>query len=170
MEGFPISYNFTCLVLLLASSLIVSLYYFLWRKPESCQLRLRKQGIRGPPPSFLMGNIPEIKQAFAQRRSESAPSIEDDGFSGFPSFKPWCNKYGNVYMFKLGALNFLYATDPFMVKVIKLFRSLDTGKLAYLQGGPGSFIRQRHCYRQMDRLGLTRRKILSPRLYVDKVN
>ncbi|KAJ6771917.1 CYTOCHROME P450 714C2-LIKE [Salix koriyanagi] len=141
MEGFPISYNFTCLVLLLALSLIVSLYYFLWRKPESFQLRLRKQGIRGPPPSFLMGNIPEIKQAFAQSRSESAPSIEDDGFSGFPSFKLWCKKYGNRYMFKLGALNFLRTGGVLL------------GKGIVTANGPA---------------WSHQRKILSPQLYVDK--
>ncbi|KAJ6324387.1 hypothetical protein OIU76_011648 [Salix suchowensis] len=167
MEGFPISYNFTCLVLLLALSLIVYLYYFLWRKPESCQLRLRKQGIRGPPPSFLMGNIPEIKQAFAQSRSESAPSIEDDGFSGFPSFKLWCKKYGNRYMFKLGALNFLYATDPFMVKAIKLFRSLDLGKPAYLQEDRGVLL-GKGIVTANGPAWSHQRKILSPQLYVDK--
>ncbi|KAJ6718843.1 CYTOCHROME P450 714C2-LIKE [Salix purpurea] len=174
MEGFPISYKFTCLVLLLALSLIVSLYYFLWRKPESCQLRLRKQGIRGPPPSFLMGNIPEIKQAIAQSRNESAPSrsestpsIEDDGFSGFPSFKLWCKKYGNRYMFKLGALHFLYATDPFMVKAIKLFRSLDLGKPAYLQEDRGVLL-GKGIITTNGPAWSHQRKILSPQLFVDK--
>ncbi|KAF9673959.1 hypothetical protein SADUNF_Sadunf10G0077900 [Salix dunnii] len=167
MEGFPISYNVTCLVLLLTLSLIVFLYYFLWWKPVSCQLRLRKQGIRGPPPNFLLGNIPEIKQAIAQSRSESTPSIEDDGFSGFPSFKLWCKKYGNRYMFKLGALHFLYATDPFMVKEMKLFRSLDLGKPAYLQKDRGVLL-GKGILTTNGPAWSHQRKILSPQLYVDK--
>ncbi|KAG6759567.1 hypothetical protein POTOM_036050 [Populus tomentosa] len=164
MEGFPISYNFTCLVLLLTWSLIVYLYYSFWWRPE---LRLRKQGIRGPPPNFLLGNIPEIKQAIVQNRSESTPSIESDGFSGFPSFKQWCRKYGNTYMFKLGTLHFLYATNPSMVKEIKLFRSLNLGKPTYLQKDRGVLL-GKGIITTNGPAWSHQRKILSPQLYVDK--
>ncbi|XP_011015063.1 PREDICTED: cytochrome P450 714C2-like [Populus euphratica] len=164
MEGFPISYNFTRLVLLLTWSLIVYLYYSFWWRPE---LRLRKQGIRGPPPNFLLGNIPEIKQAIVQNRSESTPSIEGDSFSGFPSFKQWCKKYGNTYMFKLGTLHFLYATNPFMVKEMKLFRSLDLGKPAYLQKDRGVLL-GKGIITTNGPAWSHQRKILSPRLSVDK--
>ncbi|KAB5538120.1 hypothetical protein DKX38_015653 [Salix brachista] len=100
MEGFFISYNFTCLVLLLASPTI-----------SSC---------------------------------------------------------GNRYMFKLGALHFLYATDPFMVKAIKLFRSLDLGKPAYLQEDSRGILLGKGIITANGPAWSHQRKILSPQLYMDK--
>jgi len=75
---------------------------------------------------------------------------------------------GNTYMFKLGALHFLYATNPFMVKEIKLFRSLDLGKPAYLQKDRGVLL-GKGVITSNGPAWSHQRKILSPQLYVDKV-
>ena len=40
--------------------MLIRLYDSLVLKPERLRFKLRKQGIRGPPPSFLIGNMLEM--------------------------------------------------------------------------------------------------------------
>ena len=44
-----------------AATLILYLYSVLWLRPVQLQRALRTQGIRGPEPSFLFGNIRDMK-------------------------------------------------------------------------------------------------------------
>lgn len=44
---------------------VVRLYNALVKKPERVRAVLRKQGISGPPPTFVLGNILEIKKAMS---------------------------------------------------------------------------------------------------------
>ena len=43
-------------------SLAFYFYYVVWLRPERIREKLRKQGIRGPWPSFFYGNIQEMKK------------------------------------------------------------------------------------------------------------
>ncbi|KAK9273369.1 hypothetical protein L1049_018179 [Liquidambar formosana] len=45
---------------------LVYVYNLLVLKPNGLRSKLRRQGIRGPFPSFLLGNIPEMKRIQAQ--------------------------------------------------------------------------------------------------------
>ncbi|KAB2022373.1 hypothetical protein E1A91_D07G211500v1 [Gossypium mustelinum] len=53
---------FVSLVLLAFLGLILRLYHELVVKPMKLRARLLKQGIKGPPPSLLIGKIREIKK------------------------------------------------------------------------------------------------------------
>ncbi|KAJ9188994.1 hypothetical protein P3X46_000337 [Hevea brasiliensis] len=61
--------------LVLLWSFLVYLYYVLWWKHESYKIKLiRKQGITGPPPSLLLGNLPEMERMMSQ--NPETPKID----------------------------------------------------------------------------------------------
>lgn len=66
--------------------LLVRLYQVLMLKPERLRSKLRKQGIRGPAPTILLGNIREIKKKAVStaRASEGAPSLSHNCDLVFP--------------------------------------------------------------------------------------
>uniref|UniRef100_A0A0E0BN51 Cytochrome P450 n=1 Tax=Oryza glumipatula TaxID=40148 RepID=A0A0E0BN51_9ORYZ len=49
-------------------------YIILWLRPERLRQKLRSQGVRGPKPSFLFGNIPEMRRI--QQLAKSAHEQE----------------------------------------------------------------------------------------------
>ena len=72
-------------------------------KPRRLRSNLQKQGIRGPSPSILLGNIPEIKKIQLEARSRTPPndnlsdvvSIAHDWPSTVLShLLQWRNEYG----------------------------------------------------------------------------
>ncbi|KAL3725685.1 hypothetical protein ACJRO7_030679 [Eucalyptus globulus] len=68
------------LALVIVLGLSIRLNALLVLKPQRLRTLLRRQGIRGPPVSFLIGNISEIKKS--QLTAENAASL-------FPSFEQW---------------------------------------------------------------------------------
>ena len=80
--------------------LFIYLYNTLILKPKRLQLRLGKQGIRGPSPSFLVGNIPQIKRIQTQKAHSTTPKhvpIAHDWYCTlFPYIEQWRNQYGNL--------------------------------------------------------------------------
>ena len=68
-------------------------------KPKRLRAILRKQGIRGPPPSFLIGNIGDMKKIMssaskAQQKEEQAITHNCSSVI-FPFFDEWRKLYGN---------------------------------------------------------------------------
>jgi hypothetical protein len=67
-------------------------------KPKRLRSILRKQGIRGPPPSFLLGNIGDMKKSSAskahQQKGEQAIT-HNCSSAFFPFFDEWRKSYGN---------------------------------------------------------------------------
>lgn len=55
--------------------LLVRLYQVLMLKPERLRSKLRKQGIRGPAPTILLGNIREIKKGCIHSQSQWSSSL-----------------------------------------------------------------------------------------------
>ena len=79
--------------------LLLRLYDALVKKPERLRSKLRKQGISGPPPTLLLGNIREIKKArssstTAKLPSSEPPSSHDCASALFPFFEKWRKQYG----------------------------------------------------------------------------
>ncbi|CAK7347778.1 unnamed protein product [Dovyalis caffra] len=80
------------------------IYTIFFVKPQRLTSRLRKQGIKGPSPSLLLGNIPEIRRIQLQVQTELSAAkssqkenhlaIDHDWPSTiFPHFKQWINEY-----------------------------------------------------------------------------
>lgn len=73
------------------------LYNTVWLKPERIRKKLRIQGIKGPPPSFLYGNLSEIHkiQSQATEATNHAEIVAHDYTSTlFPYFELWRKEYG----------------------------------------------------------------------------
>ena len=73
-------------------------YNALVMMPEKLRYILRKQGISGPPPYFLLGNIMEIRNSQSIVVTDSSMNIDTHiwATSLFPFFELWKNKYGRT--------------------------------------------------------------------------
>ncbi|KAL0435161.1 UNVERIFIED_CONTAM: cytochrome [Sesamum radiatum] len=124
--------------------LFFRVYNALVAEPGRLRAALRKQGLRGPPPTFLLGNILEMKRARDAAAKAATvngpPASHNCGTALLPFFDEWRKKYGDVFMFSLGNTQIVHVTQPEM------------GILT--SNGP---------------LWAHQRKIIAPELYMDKV-
>lgn len=69
-------------------------------QPRRLRSALRSQGLSGPPPSFLLGNILEMKRArdaaAKSAPAAGAPSSHNCGAALLPFFDEWRKNYGNI--------------------------------------------------------------------------
>ncbi|XP_061348757.1 cytochrome P450 714C2-like [Gastrolobium bilobum] len=151
--------------------LLFHLYNVLVEKPNKLRSKLRKQGINGPPPTILLGNIREIKKA--QRITANNSSIESNSSHNcaayvLPLFEKWREQYGQVFMFSLGNIQILCVNQPDIVRDINTCTSLDLGKPSYQQKQLGPMLGQ-GVLTSNGTIWAHQRKILAPELYMDKV-
>lgn len=95
MEVSPV---ISSLVVLGVVGLVLHVYNSVWLKSERVRKKLRMQGIRGPPPSFLYGNLPEMQKIQLQAMKASNQTDEfvahDYTSTVFPYFEQWRKEYG----------------------------------------------------------------------------
>nr|CAN82563.1 hypothetical protein VITISV_039811 [Vitis vinifera] len=143
---------------LVALFIVVWIIWFIWLfnvlylEPNKIRLKLQRQGIKGPPPAFVMGNIPEMKRIMSM--AADAPRSETDhlplGFSTsttFPYFTQWTKRY---------------------VREINLSKTLDLGKPSYLQKDRGPLL-GKGLITSNGAVWLHQRKTIAPQLFMDKV-
>ncbi|KAK0579239.1 hypothetical protein LWI29_023276 [Acer saccharum] len=165
---------------------LVSLYKRLVVKPERLREMLRKQGISGPPPTLLLGNIREIKkaQALSKIKAPLISTINDDDepaaaatttsishhvdASLFPFFEQWRKQYGEVFVFSLGNTQILHVTQPDVVREITTCTSLDLGKPSYQHEELGPLLGRGILTSNGDAWS-HQRNILAPEFYMTKV-
>lgn len=89
------------LFLLLSAVILVFKKVSVWVNPWRLRRRLEKQGIRGPRPCFLYGNVPEMQRI--QASSIKNTGAENTGFVAhnytstlFPYFEQWRKQYGKI--------------------------------------------------------------------------
>ncbi|KAJ0112772.1 hypothetical protein Patl1_00058 [Pistacia atlantica] len=117
--------------------LFLYLYNVMLLKPKILRSKLTKQGIRGPSPSFLLGNIPEMKkiqlQVISEQQNKAALSLAHNWPSTvFPFFEKWTDEYGPMFLYSTGNMQMIYVADVEMVKELSLCTSLSLGKPSYL--------------------------------------
>nr|POE81401.1 cytochrome p450 [Quercus suber] len=141
-------------------------------KPERIRSKLRKQGIRGPPPSFLLGNINDMKKkkkSTTSKIQQGEQALTHNCSSAvFPFFDLWRKQYGSTFMFSLGNMQILHTNHPDVVKEISICTSLDLGKPSYQHKERGPLLG----HGILTSNGATwahQRKILAPELYMEKV-
>ncbi|XP_059434198.1 cytochrome P450 714C2-like [Corylus avellana] len=141
-------------------------------KPKRLRGILRKQGIRGPPPSFLIGNIGDMKKtksspSKAQQKEEQA--ITHNCYSAiFPFFDEWRKSYGPIFMFSLGNIQILHMSDPEVVREISICTSL----VVRMPSFESKAVEPLFGEGILTSNGATwahQRKILAPELYMNKV-
>ncbi|XLT65552.1 hypothetical protein HN873_021991 [Arachis hypogaea] len=142
----------TSIALVVVSVVLFMLYNDLVVKPKRLRSKLSNQGINGPTPSFMIGNIWEIKKAKELiTTTPKSPNLEpvdvhDCASLTFPFIETWKQKYGKVFTFSIGNTQILVVNKPEIGHC--LVRAL------LLQMGPN---------------GPNQRKILAPELYMEKV-
>ncbi|KAL0458977.1 UNVERIFIED_CONTAM: cytochrome [Sesamum latifolium] len=152
--------------------LFFRLYNALVAEPGRLRSALRRQGLRGPPPTFLLGNILEMKRARDAAAKAAAangpPTSHNCGAALLPFFEEWRKTYGDVFMVSLGNTQIVHVTQPEMVREITTCTSLDLGKPTYQAKDRGSLLGQ-GILTSNGALWAHQRKILAPELYMDKV-
>ncbi|XP_010260749.1 PREDICTED: cytochrome P450 714C2-like [Nelumbo nucifera] len=154
-------------------SLFLHLYRVLWLKQQLLRSRLHKQGIRGPPPTFVFGNGLEIKRiqnskSTAVKTSNKENLSHDFASTLFPCFEKWRKEYGDLFTFSLGNLQILYVTNPNMAKEMTLCASMGLGKSGYLQYEFGPLL-GRGILTSNGAIWSHQRKTIAPELSMDKV-
>lgn len=85
-------------------------YYVIRVKKQRIRLKLERQGVSGPSPSLVFGNLPEINRIMSTSRPKKRDVSnqenllqEDYSLSIFPYFKRWTKQFGIFYL-----LHFLF--------------------------------------------------------------
>ncbi|XP_031264402.1 cytochrome P450 714C2-like [Pistacia vera] len=153
--------------------LFLYLYNVMLLKPKILRSKLTKQGIRGPSPSFLLANIPEMKkiqlQVISEQQNKAALSLPHNWPSTvFPFFEKWTNEYGPMFLYSTGNMQMIYVADVEMVKELSLCTSLSLGKPSYLTKERGPILGH-GLISSSGLLWAHQRKIIAPEFYLDKV-
>ena len=99
--------------------LFLYVYERLILKPKRQRSKLEKQGIRGPYPSFFLGNIPEIKTIHlnlhrsATAKAEADPIDHDWPSTIFPHLQQWRAEYGLPFISLSLSFTFIYLCSLF---------------------------------------------------------
>lgn len=156
-------------------SLVLYLCEFLLWKPARLRSKIVKQGITGPPPSFLIGNLGALQKKptpeVSERPSEGdAPVIlsHDNTRTLFPIFEEWRKQYGPIFNFSLGNIQVLYMQRHDVVKEMGTCTSMDFGKPAYLHHELGPLLGKGIITSNGPKWS-HQRKILAPELSMEKV-
>ncbi|RRT34218.1 hypothetical protein B296_00055941, partial [Ensete ventricosum] len=159
-------------------------YYVLWIRPERMRSKLRSQGIDGPPPSLIHGNILEMRKILREERKKKAqeeecgPSVTASYVSAlFPYLTRWRKRYakscllehpGPIFMYSTGSMQTLHVSHPDLVKEISVCKSLDLGKPLYLQKDRGALL-GKGILTSNGALWAHQRKVIATELFMDKV-
>ncbi|CAN4101131.1 unnamed protein product [Withania somnifera] len=144
------------IALMCVFGLLFHLFNTLITKPRRLQLALRKQGIIGPQPKFLLASNGDIVES------------HNCGATVLPFFDQWQRQYGDVFMFSLGNTQIVHVTQPDMVREITTCTSLDLGKPTYQAKEMGSLLGN-GILTSNGPFWAHQRKILAPELYMEKV-
>ncbi|KAL1558742.1 cytochrome P450 714C2-like protein [Salvia divinorum] len=152
--------------------LLFLLYNVVVAQPRNLRSALRRQGLSGPPPAFLLGNILQMKRA-RDAAAKAAPisgppPAHNCGAALLPFFDEWRKRYGEVFVFSLGTTQIMHVTQPEMVREITTCTSLDLGKPTYQAKERGALLGQ-GILTSNGPHWVHQRKILAPELYMDKV-
>ncbi|XP_061347944.1 cytokinin hydroxylase-like [Gastrolobium bilobum] len=113
---------------------LLKLMFSWWVSPMQTHQRLKRCGFEGPPPSFPLGNIEEMKKKNSVNSSLGSSNLPHDIHSTvFPYFSRWQNSHGKVFIYWLGTEPFLYIADP------EFLKKMSTEVLAKRWGKPSVF-------------------------------
>lgn len=147
------------------------LFNILWLKPRSVRSKLSRQGLRGPSPLFLVGNLPEMKRIDAEfvKPPPKAGEVKHDyAYTIIPWFIQWTKQYGSNYFFSLGNIHILCVGEHEAVKKINICTSLDLGKPSYLQKDRGPLL-GKGILTSNGQSWTYQKKIIAPELSMEKV-
>ncbi|XP_019449654.1 PREDICTED: cytokinin hydroxylase-like [Lupinus angustifolius] len=127
---------FISITLGLSLCLVITLVFFWWVSPNQTLQKLKRCGFGGPPPSFPLGNIKEMKKT--SFGSSIVNLTQDIHSTVSPYFSAWQKSYGKVFIYWVGAEPFLYIADP------EFLKKMSTEVLAKTWGKPDVFRKDRY--------------------------
>ncbi|OAY23979.1 cytochrome P450 714C2 isoform X2 [Manihot esculenta] len=161
-----IAFPFLVIVFL---GVVVRLYNGLVAKPNRLRSMLKKQGINGPPPTFLLGNIREIMKSLSSiEKNNDPPLTHNCAALTFPFFEQWFKEYGQVFVYSLGNLQIVNLHQPELVKEFTTCVSLDLGKTSLQLDDLGPLLGQ-GIVASNGAFWSHQRKIIAPELYMEKI-
>ncbi|KAK9114922.1 hypothetical protein Syun_021719 [Stephania yunnanensis] len=88
-----------------------------WFTPRRIKKAMAKQGIHGPQPQFLVGNINDVASLVAKFTSHDMDSIHHDiGARLLPHYVEWSKQYGKRFIYWVGSEPRMCLTDTEMIK------------------------------------------------------
>ncbi|XVE97278.1 hypothetical protein REPUB_Repub03eG0006300 [Reevesia pubescens] len=150
---------------------IFYVYTTSWLKSQSLRRKLRMQGIKGPPPSFLYGNVPEMQQIqlkAKKTRNHTEIVAHDYTSTLFPYLDHWRKQYGIIYTYSTGLRQHLYVNDLEIVKEMNQLNTLHLGKDSYMTKALKPMLGN-GIIRANGHLWANQRKIIAPEFFMDKV-
>ncbi|KAJ6853722.1 cytochrome P450 709B2-like [Iris pallida] len=106
------------LLVILVSVLWGALVNLVW-KPYDTTRRLRRQGLRGPTPTFWSGSLEEIKRLKKDARGTKMDIRSHDIVPRvLPHYAKWMSQYGETFFYRFGAQTRLVITDAEHVKQV----------------------------------------------------
>lgn len=148
-------------------AVIYKIYCWLSR-PQNEMKMMYRQGISGPNPKFLLGNLLEMKKITdrAAKLNSSVNNNLEPRF--FPYFVEWKKKYGKKFVYWLGTQAVLYIQEPELINEISSSGSFNWGRPAFLKSdryplfGNGLIMAEDHDW-------LHQRRIVGQALTAEKV-
>ncbi|KAJ0261743.1 Cytochrome P450 [Hirschfeldia incana] len=135
-------YMFINVLVLVLSLMFLKLLLRCWILPVRTQMKLRENGFAGPPPSFPLGNLSDMKKLNTAmvmvEKSKSSNLINHNIHStALPHFALWQQQYGKVFVYWLGIEPFVYVADPEFLSI------MSKGVLGKSWGKPNVFKKDR---------------------------
>ncbi|CAA0839608.1 Cytokinin hydroxylase [Striga hermonthica] len=109
--------------------------------PRRIKRIMEKQGVRGPEPRFLLGNIMEMASFISKSTAQDMPSITHDIVPRLlPHFLAWSKTYGKRFIFWNGTEPRMCLTETDLIKELLSKYSTISGKSWMQQEGSKNFI------------------------------
>ncbi|GER42629.1 cytochrome P450 [Striga asiatica] len=143
MEQVMISaaYAAAILVLCLVSKIVYETLRCYWLTPRRIKRIMEEQGVRGPEPRFLLGNIMEMASFISKSTAQDMPSISHDIVPRLlPHFLAWSKTYGKRFIFWNGTEPRMCLAETDLIKELLSKYSTISGKSWMQQEGSKNFI------------------------------
>ncbi|KAI4388959.1 hypothetical protein MLD38_001241 [Melastoma candidum] len=102
---------------------------------------MSRQGVHGPPPRFLVGNILEVASLVSHSTSQDMPSIDHDIVARLlPHYVLWSKIYGKRFIYWNGSEPRMCLSETDMIKELLGKYSMVSGKSWFQQQGSKNFI------------------------------
>ncbi|XP_052195439.1 cytokinin hydroxylase [Diospyros lotus] len=127
-----------CFSLIRVAHVTITCY---WLTPRRIKKIMERQGVRGPKPRFLVGNILDVAAMVAKSTAADMDSVRHDVVGRlFPHFLVWSQLYGKRFIFWNGTEPRMCITDTEMIKELLSKYSTKAGKSWLQQQGSKHFI------------------------------